>query len=91
MVITFGMFDAGNDWWWAIDNIDVSTGSVLSKVAGRRSNVLLEITDTGSSKIDAGSVILQIDGQAVEADVTKDGGVVRIESQPTPPFIAGSQ
>ncbi|MFT4639953.1 MAG: hypothetical protein ACI8T1_003278 [Verrucomicrobiales bacterium] len=91
MVITFGMFDAGNDWWWAIDNIDVSTGSVLSKVAGRRSNVLLEITDTGSSKIDAGSVILQIDGQAVEADVTKDGGVVRIEYQPTPPFIAGSQ
>jgi hypothetical protein len=24
MVLTFGMFDAGNDWWWAIDNIEVS-------------------------------------------------------------------
>ena len=23
MVITWGMFDAGNDWWWAIDNIEV--------------------------------------------------------------------
>jgi hypothetical protein len=23
MVITFGMVDAGNDWWWAIDNIEV--------------------------------------------------------------------
>jgi hypothetical protein len=23
MVITFGMLDAGNDWWWAIDNIEV--------------------------------------------------------------------
>ncbi|MHC4499220.1 MAG: LamG domain-containing protein, partial [Planctomycetota bacterium] len=24
VVLTFGMFDAGNDWWWAIDNIEVS-------------------------------------------------------------------
>jgi hypothetical protein len=24
MVLTFGLFDAGNDWWWAIDNIKVS-------------------------------------------------------------------
>ncbi len=24
VVLTFGMFDAGNDWWWAIDNIQVT-------------------------------------------------------------------
>lgn len=24
MVITFGMLDAGNDWWWAVDNIQVT-------------------------------------------------------------------
>jgi len=24
MVLTFGLFDAGNDWWWAIDNILVT-------------------------------------------------------------------
>jgi len=24
VVLTFGYFDAGNDWWWAIDNIKVS-------------------------------------------------------------------
>lgn len=23
VVITFGMLDAGNDWWWAIDNVEV--------------------------------------------------------------------
>jgi hypothetical protein len=28
VVLTFGLFDAGNDWWWAIDNIEVS-GVVL--------------------------------------------------------------
>ena len=27
MVLTFGLFDAGNDWWWAIDNL-VLTGLV---------------------------------------------------------------
>jgi hypothetical protein len=24
VVLTFGLFDAGNDWWWAIDNLEVS-------------------------------------------------------------------
>ncbi len=24
LVLTFGLFDAGNDWWWAIDNVAVS-------------------------------------------------------------------
>ena len=23
VVLTFGLFDAGNDWWWAIDNVEV--------------------------------------------------------------------
>ena len=27
LVLTFGMFDAGNDWWWAIDNVEVASGS----------------------------------------------------------------
>ncbi len=28
MVLTFGMFDAGNNWWWGIDNILVTTQAV---------------------------------------------------------------
>jgi len=24
MALTFGLFDAGNDWWWAIDNVQVT-------------------------------------------------------------------
>ncbi len=24
MTITFGLFDAGNDWWWAVDNVSVN-------------------------------------------------------------------
>jgi hypothetical protein len=30
MTITFGMFDAGNDWWWAIDNVRVTaSGDII--------------------------------------------------------------
>ena len=24
VVLTFGLYDAGNDWWWAIDNVKVT-------------------------------------------------------------------
>ena len=29
MVLTFGLFDAGNDWWWALDNIAIEGLSAL--------------------------------------------------------------
>ena len=35
MTIEFGLFDAGNNWWWAIDNLVVFTPLTL---AGRRAD-----------------------------------------------------
>lgn len=29
VIIEFGLMNAGNDWWWAVDNIEVFTPSVL--------------------------------------------------------------
>jgi hypothetical protein len=29
VIIEFGLLNAGNDWWWAIDNVEVFTPSVL--------------------------------------------------------------
>ncbi|MFT5406165.1 MAG: hypothetical protein ACI9DF_005023 [Verrucomicrobiales bacterium] len=80
MVITFGMFDAGNDWWWAIDNIEVTTGVAITVVA-RPSSLTMEML--GSSGIDAGTLTLQIDGQPVAAAVTRvDDQVIRIVHTP---------
>ena len=28
MTISFGLFDAGNDWWWAVDNVEVAAQAV---------------------------------------------------------------
>jgi len=34
MRFNFGMFDAGNNWWWAIDNIEVFTPTMLQVDTG---------------------------------------------------------
>ncbi len=33
MVLTFGLLDAANDWWWAVDNIAVSAGAAPPTIA----------------------------------------------------------
>ena len=32
--LTFGYFDTLNNWWWAVDNIEVTTGSVTTDNLG---------------------------------------------------------
>lgn len=32
--LTFGYFDTRNNWWWAIDNIEVSVGAVVNPPSG---------------------------------------------------------
>ncbi len=81
MIITFGMFDAGNDWWWAIDNIEVTTGVEITLVARPNS---LTMDMLGSSEIDTDNLTLEIDGQPVAAAVTRvDDQVIRIVHAPT--------
>ncbi len=92
MVLSFTMFDAGNDWWWAIDNIEISAGTpVVSRLVARRSLLHIELTDTGVSKIDQQTVVLTVDGEAVEAGVSKENGIVRIVYEPAPPFPPDSE
>ena len=88
MVITFGMFDAGNDWWWAIDNIEVTVGVEVTLIA-RPNSLTMEML--GASEIDEGTLTLQIDDQPVAAAVTRvNDQVIRIVHTPTPPFAAES-
>jgi hypothetical protein len=76
MKITFGMFDAGNDWWWAIDNILVS-GSGQGGIAGDfDGNGVLDAADinalttaSGSGANDA-AFDLNSDGLVNAADVS---------------------
>jgi hypothetical protein len=46
VVLEFRMFDATNNWWWAIDNISVFTGA-----GGASDGVLRAIVDRGTSNV----------------------------------------
>jgi len=41
VVLTFGMFDAGNDWWWAVDNLNViAVGPPLELIVDKSTGAL---------------------------------------------------
>ncbi len=47
MVINFRLFDAGNDWWWAVDNITVNAGAKPASITTQPSGV--EVTEGDSA------------------------------------------
>ena len=58
MVITFGYMDAGNNWWWAIDNLEVSEGSAptpgdvtITGVSKSGANLVINIAGTGNFQL----------------------------------------
>ena len=41
MVVTFGYFDAGNDWWWAMDNLRIQAKEAASVAINLRDKQLV--------------------------------------------------
>ncbi len=79
MVLTFGMFDAGNNWFWAIDNIQVTTRPVeicptglSGRVDGPASTVNLEWVPG----VNLGAATIQVwrNGTMVAGDLPPDTG-----------------
>lgn len=46
MKIRFGMYDAGNDWWWAIDNLVINAGSLPPSIVSSPSATTATEGDT---------------------------------------------
>jgi len=42
MKLTFGLLNAGNDWWWAVDNIVVDSGIVPATISAQPRGVEVE-------------------------------------------------
>ncbi len=53
MTLTFGLFDAGNDWWWAIDNLIVNSGLVAPSISGEPTGLEVEIGSSASFSVEA--------------------------------------
>ena len=61
--LTFGMREAGNDWWWAIDNLAVFGGASASASADLGGSISFEVVAEGTEPI---SYEWYHDGTAIE-------------------------
>ena len=61
--LTFGMREAGNDWWWAIDNLVVFGGASASASADLGGSISFEVVAEGTEPI---SYEWYHDGTAIE-------------------------
>ena len=70
MVVEFGLFDAGNDWWWAIDNIQITGAGDVEITGDYNQNGQL---DTGDLDLQAAAIAGSLD--PAEFDLNDDGVV----------------
>ncbi len=85
MVLTFGLFDAGNNWWWAIDNVEVS---------GLHRNRVIVLLSDGNTVVEEGGptdsygIILNSEPTAdVRITATPDDGQIDLGSGPGEPAV----
>jgi len=79
MVLTFGMFDAGNNWFWAIDNVLVTTLAVPICPTALASKVDLEAETVTLSWIAGANLedaVIEVwrDGNRIVGDLPGDAG-----------------
>ena len=77
MVLTFGMFDAGNNWFWAIDNVVVTTLAVPICPTALASKVDLEASSVtlswgAGANLDDAMIEVWRDGNMLVGDLAGD-------------------
>jgi hypothetical protein len=92
--LTFGMVEAANDWWWAVDNIAVGVPPLVTGVSGTGVAVRARIAEALGKNVDETKPItLEIDGGVVSpATVTRDGSLIFVSySQAPDVYTPGSR
>lgn len=91
MELSFGLTNAANDWFWAVDNIVLTAGAAtLASVTPTPGRVVFEIADTGANKINTASIVLKINDVTVPTTVATAGTVISVTHRPTPSFPPAS-
>jgi hypothetical protein len=60
--LTFGMFDAGNDWWWAVDNIAIGVPPLVTSISANAYSFTVSIVEALGKTVNPGSVSVNLDG-----------------------------
>jgi len=84
--LTFGMIEAANDWWWAVDNIAVGVPPLVTGVSGNGVSVRARVSEAlGKNVDDTKPITLEVDGGLVSpATVTRDGNLVYVSYNQAP-------
>jgi len=75
--LTFGMFDAGNDWWWAVDNIAVGIPPFASSVTADGVSFTVSLVEALGKTVNRSTVSVELDGTPVDP-VTVTGDADRV-------------
>lgn len=83
--LKFGMIDAANDWWWAVDNIAVGVPPLVTGVSATGIGFSVRISEAlGQTVNEAKPVTATLDGAAVAVTATRDGEKVIITRDQSP-------
>lgn len=76
--LTFGMTDAANDWWWALDNVVVGVPPLVTSVSGNGVAVRARISEALGKNVDETKPItLKVDGvQVSPVEVSRSENLV---------------
>ena len=76
--LTFGMFDAGNDWWWAVDNLAVGVPPLASSVSVNAYAFTVTIIEALGKTVNQGSISMDLDGTPLTTGVTVTPGTGKV-------------
>lgn len=72
--LRFGMIEAANDWWWAVDNVAVGIPPLVTGASGTGIGFSVRISEAlGKSVKDSPAVTAKLDGQTVAVTTSRQG------------------
>lgn len=67
------MFDAGNDWWWTLDNIVVGVPPLLIGFEVSPAGIILKLADANGVSLQTNSVALKLNGETIQTTSVSQG------------------
>jgi hypothetical protein len=85
LTLKFGLIEAANDWWWAIDNVAVGEPPFISGATATGVGFTARISEAlGKTVNDNAAIVAKLDGQTVTVTDTRDGERVFVAHDQTP-------
>ncbi len=85
LVLKFGMIEAANDWWWAIDNVAVGEPPFITGASATGVGFSVRLREAlGKTVNDNSPITATLDGQTVTVTDTRDGEQVMVAHDQTP-------